>query len=1066
MESKIITHRAWLRVLSALALVMASCHTLWAQNVVISPTTGKFVAALTEGSELGFERGWSSLWRHDQLQLSLSVSDEEGLDAGGEFKKPAGNLLRKDDSSFYIAGGSASNSQIILSLPKGYRITSYEIVLLNENNGKTISELKCGSIYKSFRETDSGFSQTKAYAKSANGNSQMSWRNEPTEYVIKRTSTGKGDMGDHLYFQIQRESKSFYALTVKSFEIHFAADNDFTTRVTPTSASNGAVSVSTSSFNVGITDLGPIQPQKKSGKTYYAYSYENVKPLTAAFTLFQEDAVKDGVAKEGVATQKKISTVETQKPVYDWWGNIKTPGKYVYSLKSGVYYIESPTSMVSQNNIQLPIGYRITGAKLICRKSANNSSNYTVRLYNADGKTYNDLTVTKTTEQEIEVGNLNNDAVKFEVIGSDAAYVTFDITMQALSPYVKNLDINCHDNAGNTITNTFTVSNFFVSGGKFVFYVPEESNGIWRFTFDNLRSDYADNTYYDNSGIGKSRYSFVNSPYWETAASLYNSDPNHTYTDKIKVETAGNRAFRFNNADELDNNSTSTEIRYWTEYPFSIQNYLAQNSLNKFDAVYVDENETGEAYIFTADETRYNIAPTTATEHRYYAFYKMEVVVKKKTYQPIVELKKIYDRTCYEGDVEFAQYGAKVTTETLADGTMGYLTATQIKDAVTEKLNELGAKPEHLLYVDASALHSVYQPNALNALQNAIGKNALIYLPRFTTYNGNNCATKTLAGSFISCGNIIFTDKHPFYAPYDIDVNAANYASYERKITVVNDVEYGKSVNATIMLPFTLKLDKDGVHYNRDYNGNLINDVSFSVNTLQSEKCMEYTDSPYGNRIDYAENYAHFVQYTEEMTEPNAPYMVRVEEAPDDPTCLFSAIQYGAEIKATEGMNATNYTYSGDVAKGTLGVECTFTPLATYAGSKLDKTGNYFYFAKNWFLCSQNIVSSNYLYVHPFRAFFEYTGTTQARRFGIIFGENTGDATAIETAAQTTTPNGLSVSTLNGGLEISASVTTVVRINNVCGEAVANVAIKGGETKSVHLPSGIYVVEGKKVVVK
>lgn len=1066
MKSKIITHRAWLRVMFAFALVMASCHTLWAQNVVVSPTTGKFVAASTYSGEIGFERGWSSLWRHEQLQLSLSVSDHTTLDEGGEFDNPAGNLLKKDDTSFYIAGGSSNNSQIILSLPKGYRITSYEIVLLNENNGKTISELKCGSISKSFRETDSKFSQTKAIAKSEGGKTLMGGNNESTEYVIRRTSSGKGDMGDHLYFQIQKDKDkdAYYALTVKSFEVHFAADNDFTTHVTPASASSTAVSVSASSFNVGIADLGPIQPQTKNGKTYYAYSYKNVKPLKAAFTLFQEDAVKDGVAKEGVATQKKISTVETQKPVYDWWGNIKTPGKYVYSLKSGVYYIESPTSMVSQNNIQLPIGYRITGAKLICRKKAKNSDDYTVRLYNADGQACKELNVTLTTEQEIEVGNLNNDAVKFEVNGSDEAYITFDITMQALSPYVKNMDIKCHDNAGNTITNTFTVSNFFVSGGKFVFYVPEESNGNWNFTFDNLRSDYADNTYYDNSGIGKSRYSFVNSPYWDTAASLYSSNPNHTYTDKIHVETAGNRAFRFNNADELDNNSQSTETRYWTEYPFSIQNYLAQGG--QFTAVSVGENKTGEAYIFTADETRYNIAPTTATEHRYYAFYKMEVEVKKKTYQPIVEIKKIYDRTCYEGDVEFAQYGAKVTTETLADGTMGYLTAIQIKDAVTNELQKLGAKPEHLLYVDASALHSVYQPIALNALQNAIGKNALIYLPRFTTYNGNNCATKTLAGSFISCGNIIFTDKHPFYAPYDIDVNAANYASYERKITVVNSVEYGKSVNATIMLPFTLKLDENGIHHNRDYNGNLINDVSFTVKTLQSEKCMEYTDSPYGNRIDYAEYYAHFVPFTGEVTKPNAPYMVHVKEAPDDPTCLFSAIQYGAEIKATEGMNATDYTYSGDVATGTLGVECTFTPLATYAGSKLDKTGNYFYFAKNWFLCSQNIVTSAYLYVHPFRAFFEYTGTTQARRFGIIFGENTGGSTAIETAVQTTTPNGLSVSTLNGGLEISASVTTVVRINNVCGEAVANVAIKGGETKSVHLPSGIYVVEGKKVVVK
>ncbi len=1051
MKSKIITHRAWLRVLSALALVMASCHTLWAQNVVISPTTGKFVAALTLKEEVGFGKGWSSLWRHDQLQLSLSVSDYEDLDAGGEFKKPAGNLLRKDDTSFYISGGSAYNSQIILSLPKGYRITSYEIVLLNENNGKTISELDCGNITKSFIETDSEFKQTKAYAMSASGKSQMSSTNENTEYVIKRTSTGKGDMGDHLYFQIKKgRGDAFYALTVKSFEVHFAADNDFTTSITPSATISKAVSVSKADFNVGIADLGPIQPQTKNGKTYYAYSYENVKPLKAAFTLFQEDAVKDGLATEGVAGTNKIT-------VSSWY-------KAYYTLKSGTYYIESPTSMVSQNNISLPIGYRITGAKLICRKKLN-GKNFTLRLYNADGESYTDHQVTSTDDQSFTVSGLNNDAVKFEVIGSGDALLKYDITMQALSPYIKNMDIVCHDQNNNTITNTYTTNNFSVRGGKFVFYVPEESQGKWRITFENLRSDYADNTYYDNTGIGNSRYSFVMSPYWNTALNLYNSDPNHTYADKVKLEVTGDKAFRFNNADELDNNSTSTETRYWTEYPFSINSYLKNGS--KFGECYIDEGKTGEAYLFTADETRYNIAPTTATEHRYYAYYKMEVEVIKKTYKPIVELKKIYDTTCYEGDVEYAQYGAKVTTEKLTDGTMGYLTATQIKDAITDELRKTNATPDRLLYVDASELHSVYQPNALHALQNAIGKNALIYLPRFTTYNGNNCATKTLAGSFISCGNIIFTDKHPFYAPYDIDVNAANYASYERKITVVNSVEYGKSVNATIMLPFTLKLDDNGIHYNRDYNGNLINDVSFSVKTLQSEKCMEYTDSPYGNRIDYAENYAHFVPFTGEVTKPNAPYMVHVEEAPDDPTCLFSAIQYGAEIKATEGMNHADYTYKGDDATGTLDdVECTFTPLATYAGNKLDKTGNYFYFAKNWFLCSQNILSSNYLYVHPFRAFFEYTGTTQARRFGIIFGENTGGATAIETAAQTTTPNGLSVSTLNGGLEISASVTTVVRINNVCGEAVANVAIKGGETKFVHLPSGIYVVEGKKVVVK
>ncbi|MCI7360317.1 MAG: hypothetical protein MSH36_03085, partial [Prevotella sp.] len=71
----------------------------------------------------------------------------------------------------------------------------------------------------------------------------------------------------------------------------------------------------------------------------------------------------------------------------------------------------------------------------------------------------------------------------------------------------------------------------------------------------------------------------------------------------------------------------------------------------------VQEGKTGNAYLFTADETRYNIAPTTASEHRNYAFYHMEVDVIKKTYTPAVELTPLYGTTCYDGDAELAHYG-------------------------------------------------------------------------------------------------------------------------------------------------------------------------------------------------------------------------------------------------------------------------------------------------------------------------------------------------------------------------------------------------------------------------
>ena len=1066
--------RTFVKVAMIAMAAIGSWHNMYAQDVVVSPETGKFVAALTKGSELGFERGWSSLWRHDQLPLSLTVADNSTLNSGGEFSNPAGNLLKKDGGTFYIAGGESADGYIILSMPKGYRITSYEIVLVNDNVGKTIQETKIASITKSFYETGSNFryQNPKAIATAPNGNTVMKSNAENTEYTIKRTATSKEDMGDHLYFTIHHDNKGFFALTVKSFQITFAADNDVTINVRPTASSSTAVSVTTSPFDVGSSDLGPIKPNEKNGKTYYSYSYANVKSLKANMTLFQEDAVSEGVATENVATTKKIKTVQTGG--YLSWDQIPptwVEPEYYYSLGSGTYYVESPTAAISQNNISLPLGYRITGATIYGRKNTNNDNDFTIRLYDKDGESYTDYTVNSTTDQAFSVDDMNNDAVKFEIRGSNNALVYLDVKMQALNPYIYSMDVVCHDDLGYTLTNTFTASNFSVRGGKFTFYVPDESEGNWRFTFENLRSNYADNTYYDGTGIGKSRYNFVASPYWRTAYNLYNAEynPNHTYTDKVSVDNVGNYPFRFNNADELDNNSTDTQIRYWTEHPFSIQEYQKQNNVdNPFGEMIVQEGQTGNAYLFTADETRYNIAPTTASEHRNYAFYHMEVDVIKKTYIPAVELTPLYGTTCYDGDAELAHYGVKITTINEDGNTVeGYLTSEQIATAINNKIAEAGISASQILYVDASELLNVYQPDGLKKLQANLGKNALLYLPQYTTLASNNCATKTLAGTFTSCSNIILTDKHPFYAPYDISVSASDYVKYDRMMTVVNSQEYGKSANATIMLPFTLNLDENAMHRNLDYNGNPVNNVTFTVKTLQANNCMSYTNEPAGNPIDYYENYAHFVNYTGTLTEANKPYMVHVEKAPEETSCLFTALQYGATIKATSGMNGTDYTFNGDNATGTLAnTACTFTPKASYAGIKLDKTGNYFYFAKNWFLCSKNIVSGPWLYVYPFRGYFMYEGSTSASRFGIVFDENNKQIDGIENTLTGDNSNGISVSTGDRAIIIAAPADTTIRITHVGGSVMTKLSLKAGEQQTVSVPAGIYIVNDRKVVVK
>ena len=50
--------------------------TLNAQNVTISPSSGKLLAAQTYEGEAGADLGWSAMWRHNQLPLTLTVADD------------------------------------------------------------------------------------------------------------------------------------------------------------------------------------------------------------------------------------------------------------------------------------------------------------------------------------------------------------------------------------------------------------------------------------------------------------------------------------------------------------------------------------------------------------------------------------------------------------------------------------------------------------------------------------------------------------------------------------------------------------------------------------------------------------------------------------------------------------------------------------------------------------------------------------------------------------------------------------------------------------------------------
>ena len=1189
--------RRWYRTIVLLFLLCLYGHTQ-AQNVTISPKTGKLMAALTEDHEVGFQNGWSSLWRHDQLPLSLTVADYPDLTPSGELKRPAGNIAI-ENNELVLLGGMTRNLYMEVSLPKGYRITGYTLVIKNNLNGKTVRGMKLGNVTKKMYETNKDFNLESAKATSE----QIEKYNEETkEYTIKRTSMTKDDMGNQLYFCLDKgNANAYFGVTIKYFELHFTAEGDFTEHVAPVSVSDiqSPVSYYEMPFTTSKLDIGPIKPNSKNGsKTYYSYNYKNVADLTANMIIYQQAAVNAQKEAADVAVSKHISAFVMDNKTH-------------FGLGNDTYFVETPTTATTKKGDNLLLGYRIVGAKFNCayakerkysefkirykkflgstyyltetggtstnaaqaakwfiddagymrigntylqvdnsgaisvtpnknmasvvRRDGDNiicgnkylrlgsgkklefgSQNsaasaeetgtnitiskgapYTLKIYDKTGKNVVQKIDIKNANDagSYELKNLNNDAVKFEVSGltgaDKQAVVSVDVTMQALNPFIHSIDIVCHDWAdAHPMTQTFTANDFSVRGGKFTFYVPEDfsvkegQQQPCKFTFENLYSLYGDKTYYtgtEKQKDGNARYVFIQSPYDQNFKGLYDAayDPNADYRGKIQAIVSGTKAFRFNNADELGNEVHSTDIKYFNEFPFSKEAYKKTTG-GEFKGLSLVKDDSEVRYLFTADETRYNISPATATEHRSHAFYVMDIQLVLKQYKPKFTWVPIYTSTCYEKngkDVEKPQYGLKLgTTEIGESGKMGYLTVDQINKILLNDNEILGSgstprpaeikSPEQVLYVDASDLMTVVYRKAtieggkddLDQAMSLLGKNALFYLPENLAPAKNNFATKTGTGEFRACKDIVITDKKPFYAPYNIRVDAAQTATYTREITVPKN---GKATFASVMLPFTLSINNDGVHTNEDGS------CKFRLSKMNENSCITLSQNEASKPNNYKAK-AKFIPLTGTSTKANTPYMVEVLSAPTSDKISFIATQKGSDVVASTSMANDTYLFKGEAAKGKIGqYDVNFTNYGSYSGKKLNKNRKIFYFSGNMYLCSKNLDAKfPWLYVYPFRAFYEYTGGADAKDLSgmsVIYDDSQDEATGI--ANLQPRPN-LAVQAGNGTITFAATVDSKVNIYTVTGTLASSVNVKAGSTETINVPAGMYVINGVKVIVK
>lgn len=1131
-----------LLLMTMLALLASFHATLLAQTVNISPKTGNVISAVSYGSE-AHEANFGGAWIHNQIPLMLLTSDEATLSEYGLMAVHANNVSANGSGLRVVSGARNIKNHMTLSLPKGYRFTSYRIVMSNSNQS---------DVNTTFREMEADFST--AITSVSLGN----YSNKTNEYSLSRTASSSADMGNILYFLQDKGSGTSY-VDIKAFEITFECADPFTETLTPSATIASGVDCLQIPFSTCRTDLGEVELSTNNGYTSLKYTYTNVKDLPAYFTLYDMDGIKNGSASPSALK----------------YGHITTIGNY-YGLKNDIYYIEVPTDATAQGGINIPLGYRITGAKIHYANYAPSSaiklgdsfyitdgkgnymndklrftstpvvwnsdtdgkvwtestylrenylslttttnsndassfkvegtnlyyqgrfisnnngrgsfygtravlestvkaeaSSYTVTLYDKDGTTVaQSATVNENNANgTLEVTGLNNDAIMFKVsglTGNATAYLYAELTLEALNPYISKVDVIAKqlDNE-QTISQQYLADDFAIGNGLIDFKVPANfAEKTIQFSFDNLTCKKADDTYGPQlSSTGNSRYNFVNSYYYnfigENLQAHRTDAANYDYTQKVAVTVTGTKAFKVNNSDKFKaGTSQSDETFYYEEFRYSNSEYTTQGG--KFEEIQLANGNEKNVYLMVVDETRYNIAPTTTPRHAFYAYYTTNIKLSTEEYEPALTYVKVYDNAMLANGFDAnAYYGVKVGAKNKGENTeveagKGYLFAKQIVDQikanVTNQVAPVDAK--HILYVDASGLNAVLygtEWGKIEDIKDLIGTNAMIYLPQGATYSLDNLASKTVSGDFKAENNIILADKQPFYAPYDIRIDANNYAQYTREITNNNGVvQY-----ASLVLPFTVAIDENGTHTNDDGQS------KFTFYKMQLTNAL--SDPTQTDNYDY-EVTGHFEPLSGmQATESNKPYLVTIDsyETKDEGAdILFVARQHGASIIKTPA------SLDGETAKGTLGsAQFSFIQHGTLNGVQLEKNNGYFYFAKNRFVSSLNLTTSNYVYVMPFRTYYDYAGVAQARYMNISLEPNS-DITGISDITTGNEDRPFGFASGSGSLTITAFADVTVNVRAVNGQTVERCALKAGETRTVNVPAGIYIVNDMKVAVK
>ena len=366
------------------------------------------------------------------------------------------------------------------------------------------------------------------------------------------------------------------------------------------------------------------------------------------------------------------------------------------------------------------------------------------------------------------------------------------------------------------------------------------------------------------------------------------------------------------------------------------------------------------------------------------------------------------------------------------DDALGQVPSGTITKASLKVLINQLANSTNVCFIDLTGSNLSFKETDLGEITGLPG-NCLLYLPSGITATGSN----VVVGN--TCENLVIYDKKNFFAPYAFKVTGT--VTYSGR-------SFTKGQFATIVMPFsttaTSKIVVNGSEYSMTSKGT---EVPFRIAYV----------------YDYTSDKIVKFQYTGAFT-ANMPYILNANEA-------FT----GFEVSGGVNVEATP-CYTGNVKPSVINSSnsldrsdatgCTFA--GTYvSGQTMDSyTGGAIYgFATN----GDFVKAGKVAVLPPFRGMFflsdsEFSSAKPTFRiFEDAMEEDTefnAETTGIDSAKG---ESQLAVVAEAGKLTVSAADANV-RIASVSGAVVYSGKVNG--SKSFDLNAGVYVVNGKKYIVK